>query len=89
MKYGFFGDMPGCVRLSTCLRRLREQGAPLEAIEEVMRVHREHGTCPTHGHLDDPIIGTVPPDQIAIACPWCSGASVLAAWEAEGRAVLA
>jgi hypothetical protein len=87
MQWGLFADAPGCVRLSTCLRRLREQGAPPEAAAELERIHEQHGSCVVHGLLADPVIGLVG-KQIAICCPWCSGADVQALWEAEGKQVL-
>lgn len=78
----------GIFRLSSCLRRAREQGQT-EVVAAVTSVYQANNTCPTHGFLEDPIIGTVPPNQIAICCPWCSAPEVLAAWEAEGKTVLA
>jgi hypothetical protein len=89
VKYGFFDGSPGVLRMSTALRRAREQNMPPEVAETVQRIYREHDTCPTHGKLEDPIVGTVAPDQIAIVCPWCSDPQVLAAWEAEGKQALA
>lgn len=87
MKYGYFDKSPGVLRLSTVLRRCREQGMT-EAAAEVQRVADEHRHCEHHGRLEDPIVG-IAGTQIAIACPWCSAPEVLEAWESEGREKLA
>lgn len=84
MRYGVFADEPGVLRLSTLLQRWRDRGRNPEDEAEVLRVVDKHRVCPTHGRLEDPIVGLVG-DQIAVACPWCSGDAVREAWEAEGR----
>lgn len=88
MKYGRFFGEPGVLRMSTVLRRCREQNMSAEVASEVQRVAALYPECPTHGPLADPIIGRTD-SQIAIICPWCSDPEVLAAWEAEGGEVLA
>lgn len=87
MKYGYFDDKPGVVRYSTIMRRCREQRMSAVAAE-LERIYRQFDTCEVHGHMADPVVGTVG-DQIAICCPHCSGSDVMAAWEAEGTEVLA
>lgn len=86
MRFGYFGDEPGVLRLSSVLRRCREQNAPPEVAAELRRIHAMFPACPTHGPLEDPVIGYVgQPPQIGIICPWCSDPKILAAWEAEGK----
>jgi hypothetical protein len=87
VKFGIFDGKPGAVRYSTILRRCREQGMT-DAYADLKRVKEQFEVCPTHGFMADPVVGVVG-TQIAIACPHCSGAHVLAAWEAEGSQVLA
>lgn len=83
---GYFDGpgMPETVRFSTAVRGLRRQGFEESALklEELKRLHGS--SCAVHGTLEDPIIGTVPHDQVAFGCPWCSGPDMLAAWEKEG-----
>lgn len=82
--HGVFAVEPGCIRLSTAVRRLREAGKEVSALaleRDAAAVGRE---CPVHGHLEDPIVGLLS-DRVAFGCPDCSGEDVRAAWEAEGR----
>lgn len=76
------------LRYSTYLRELRKQGTPEEAIADFESDKAKYGsTCPTHGKMDDPVIGLVGEGanaRVAFACPWCSGAEILNAWEKEG-----
>jgi hypothetical protein len=78
--------MPGILRLSSALRRLRAQGHN-EAARRVEASYLEVGQhCDVHGKLDDPILTIARPDKVAFGCPWCSDPEVLAQWEREGRA---
>lgn len=76
------------LRFSTYARLLRANGMPPEVLAEFEREKAEFGsTCPTHGTLEDPVIGIVGAGaemRVAFACPWCSSPEVLAAWEREG-----
>ena len=83
IRFGRFDGEPEILRLSSVLRRAREQGLH-EAAAEVERVAAQFPTCPHHGRLEDPIVGHVG-KQIAIVCPWCSDPPVLEAWKAEGK----
>jgi hypothetical protein len=86
VKYGLFAGsgVPGTLRYSSALRELRKQGAE-DTAKELERVKTVAGSsCPTHGELADPIIGILD-NRVAFICPWCSGAAILAAWEAEGN----
>ena len=75
-------DVPyECLRLSSVLRRCRDHGEQ-EAAEEVERVAAKFSAFPTHGKIEDPIVGIVGNDQIAIACPLCS---VLVGFETDRR----
>ena len=84
MKYGMFDGEPEILRKSSVLRRCVDMGIPSVVADEIERVHAEHPACPHHGKLDDPILG-ITDSAIAIICPWCSGPTILEAWEAEGR----
>ena len=81
-------EVPSSLRFSTYLRELRKQGAPADALAEFESDKATYGsTCPTHGHIEDPIIGLAGEGaaaRVAFACPWCSGPATLAAWEKEG-----
>lgn len=76
------------LRFSTYLRALRKQGTPEEAVAEFERDKAKYGSeCPTHGAIEDPVIGLVGSGadaRVAFACPWCSGPEILKAWEQEG-----
>ena len=88
MMFGHISSRPGVLRLSTVLRRARERGESV-VVDVVSKIYAANDTCEVHGRLEDPIVGTVAPDQIAICCPWCSAPEILAQWEDEGRQVLA
>lgn len=86
VKLGLFAGrgVPTTLRYSSALRELRKQGAE-SAAKELERDKLAAGSsCPTHGELADPIVGILG-NRVAFCCPWCSGADVLAAWEAEGE----
>lgn len=87
MRLGFFAlpksSDPPCLRLSNALTRLRKEGAE-ESAHKLEVMARECGRfCTTHGYLEDPIIGIVGAENVAFACPQCSGDLVREAWERE------
>jgi hypothetical protein len=84
VKFGIFHDRPGSVRYSRILQSAVEQGLT-DAANALRRVRAEYPACPTHGWLDDPIVG-IADGQIAICCPFCSGEAVRKQWEDEGAA---
>lgn len=77
--------VPTMVRYSTALQALRRVDTPAAAIAEFENDKATAARCPEHGALEDPVVGLLG-DRVAFACPWCSGADVLAAWEREGNA---
>lgn len=78
---GQFTERPKLVRSSNliaALRKLNPEGArQLEGLRE--KVGRQ---CPTHGYLDDPILGIMN-NEAAFGCPHCSSPDILAQWLAE------
>lgn len=77
----------GSLRYSTYLRALRKNGAE----DIAARLEAEKGNfgshCPTHGFLEDPILGVTGEgdDRRAVfGCPFCSSPEVLALWRKEG-----
>ena len=86
--HGFFDGLPPLVRYSTAVTALRRRGTPEEHMQEFENDRKLYGSqCPEHGELADPVIGFVDSAEgkrVAFACPWCSGSTILAAWEKEG-----
>jgi translation initiation factor 2 beta subunit (eIF-2beta)/eIF-5 len=83
VRFGIFAGDGEVMRVSTVLRRCADKGMP-EVAAELRKVWEQYPSCPTHGKLEDPIIGRVG-TQVAICCPWCSGSDVLRALEHEGK----
>ena len=86
LKVATMSGAPAVVRMSTILRKLREEGHDTEAaaVEDAAKAVLAGG-CPNCGRaIDDPVVGVVPGD-VAFACPWCSSPEVLAIWQREGE----
>jgi hypothetical protein len=84
VKLGLFDGEPEALRWSTFRRRLHDQGAD-DTIAKIEADRLVAGsTCPTHGSLEDPIMGILD-GRVAFVCPWCSGPEIQAAYEAEGK----
>ena len=79
-----WSKLPGVVRFSTAVRRLRENGTPQEHLDDFERERAIAAHCPTHGALADPVIG-IAGDRVAFICPWCSDDAIREAWEQEGK----
>lgn len=76
------------LRVSTAVRRLRAQGGPdanaaADKVEELKKSVGSH--CVLHGALEDPILIAAGMGSVGFGCPWCSGPSILKAWEDEGK----
>ncbi len=81
----FAEGVPTVLRFSRARASLVADGASPEALAELDRDKATAGSrCDTHGELEDPIVGLLG-GRVAFVCPWCSGPTILAAWEAEGR----
>jgi len=86
VKTGIVNFMPGVLRMSTALRKLREKGSE-NAAKVVEDLYKQVGSqCPNHGELKDPLIFTAPGNKVAFGCPWCSDPGLLKLWEKEGEA---
>lgn len=79
---GVFADAPEVVRYSTAVQRLRDQHAPQEALDEFARDKQAAAVCPTHGPIDNPIIGLLS-DRVAFGCPECSGSLIQGIYKSE------
>jgi hypothetical protein len=78
----------GPLRFSTAIRRLRNAGEPdmNEAADKIEEMKKKVGShCVHHGPLEDPILVQAGVGTVAFGCPWCSGDTILKAWEDEGR----
>ena len=73
--------MPGCVRLSTLVGRLRESGSSLA---EKLVVAGKKFVCTDCGRAEpDPVVGLREPESILLGCPHCCGSAVRDAWLSE------
>ena len=80
------GCAPTTVRMSTAVKKLRDQGLDEAADALIADAQKAAPWCPgCERKLDDPVIGLTH-GRVAFACPHCSGPDILAQWEAEGRA---
>ncbi len=86
--FKFDGKLP-TYRYSTAVKLLREQGVSQVALDEFEKERVMFGgSCPIHGDLPDPVIGTMDTlegRRTAFACPHCSSEAIRKAWEAEGH----
>ena len=82
IRFGRFDGEPEILRLSSVLRRAREQGLH-EAAAEVERVAAEFPSALTTG--GSRTRSWVMLESRSLVCPWCSDPPVLEAWKAEGK----
>ncbi len=71
------------LRFSTLMRRLRASGN--DSLAE--NLESDFGSagyeCDAGHDVEDPIVALVD-RQVIVACPYCSGAEIRAAWERDG-----
>jgi hypothetical protein len=82
-----FVARPDFLRYSTSLSKLRAAGTSEDKIAEYERAKEAAAICPEHGFVEDPIVGITMVrgfQEVAFACPWCSGSEMLERWEKEG-----
>jgi len=70
------------IRYTNVLHALRCDGDN-DAADVIERARKQFPPCVTHGEITDPIVVLNQRYDLLFACPFCSGAAVLAAWRAE------